>query len=321
MKRRLLWFILFLLFYAWFGRDGLHAQNVQIQPDCLFFANYTVTTNVITNVNGTATSASRFPSAGFNNGTTGCVSWTVVYYVTGVSALSLEIDEAPDNAGIPGTWATFANTNCSPGAVAAPCIVAGINPNTAITSASTTVTGYFKWVSVNLTGLTGTGHVNAFMYGCRSITCASLVLQAASGSTGSVSISGPLGAHALTGSVAVSLPSDQIANPMCGSLATANLSGSGLTQVIAASGSTTVRICHLSLSTVASEDIKVSQGTGSNCATPGTPADLTGLYKSVTALAFDFGPFSPLTGSASQAICISQSIAQATGVTIIYDQR
>jgi hypothetical protein len=105
----------------------------------------------------------------------------------------------------------------------------------------------------------------------------------------------------------------------CGSQALFNLSGSGDTQIIAASGATVIRICHLSLSTVGAEDIKITRGTGANCAT-GT-ADVTGLYKTVTALAFDWGPFSPLVGAASGAICINQSVAQATGGIVIYDQR
>jgi hypothetical protein len=104
----------------------------------------------------------------------------------------------------------------------------------------------------------------------------------------------------------------------CTNRAVFNLSGAGDTQIIAASGSTVVRICHISLSTTPPEDIKITQGTGVNCATG--PADLTGLYKQVTALAFDFGNVGALRSSASQAICINQSLAQATGGVVIYAQ-
>lgn len=105
----------------------------------------------------------------------------------------------------------------------------------------------------------------------------------------------------------------------CGSQASFNLSGSGDTQIIAASGATVIRICHISFSTTAAEDVKVTRGTGANCAT-GT-ADVTGLYKNVSAMALDFGPFAPLTGAASGAICINQSVAQALGGIVMYDQR
>lgn len=105
---------------------------------------------------------------------------------------------------------------------------------------------------------------------------------------------------------------------ICTNQASFNLSGSGNTQIIAASGSTTVRICHISFSTTASEDIKITQGTGSNCGS-GT-ADVTGLYKSVLGLALDFSPTAALRGSASQAICINQSLANATGGVVVYAQ-
>ncbi len=106
----------------------------------------------------------------------------------------------------------------------------------------------------------------------------------------------------------------------CNTLATANLSGSGQTQIIAASGTTVIHICSVNFSTTATEDVKITQGTGSNCATPGTPADLTGLYKSVQSFDFEYPAGTTLNGSASQALCISQSAVQAAGVTILYAQ-
>ncbi len=105
---------------------------------------------------------------------------------------------------------------------------------------------------------------------------------------------------------------------ICGSQAVFNLSGAGNTEIIALSGSTTIRICHLSLATTAAEDIKVTRGTGANCGT--ATADVTGLYKAVMALALDFGPQSALRGAASGAICINQSLASATGGVVIYAQ-
>jgi hypothetical protein len=50
-------------------------------------------------------------------------------------------------------------------------------------------------------------------------------------------------------------------------------------------------------------------------------ADVTGLYKSVTAGAFDFSAFSPLSVPLSSALCLNQSVAQALGGTVIYDRR
>lgn len=105
----------------------------------------------------------------------------------------------------------------------------------------------------------------------------------------------------------------------CGSQALFNLSGSGDTQIIALSGSTVIRICHIDFSTTAAEDVKLTTGTGSNCGT--STANLTGLWKSVQSAAMDYGPFSPLVGVAANAVCLNQSVAQALGGVVIYDQR
>ncbi len=104
----------------------------------------------------------------------------------------------------------------------------------------------------------------------------------------------------------------------CTNQAAFNLSGAGDTQIIALSGSTTIRICHISMSTTPAENIKITRGTGSNCGSGTT--DVTGLYIGVTALAFDFTPQAPLKGAASGAICVNQSNAQATGGVVIYAQ-
>lgn len=103
----------------------------------------------------------------------------------------------------------------------------------------------------------------------------------------------------------------------CPLQAAVSLTAAGNTQIIALSGSTTIRICHLSLSAAAAEDIKVTTGTGANCAT-GT-ADVTGLYRTATALALDFTT-GPLKGAAGAAICISQSAVVNAGGVVVYAQ-
>lgn len=105
---------------------------------------------------------------------------------------------------------------------------------------------------------------------------------------------------------------------LCTNQAAFNLSGSGDTQIIAASGSTVIRICHISFTTTAPEDIQIDRGTGVNCGT-GTTA-LTGLYKQITGLALDFTPQAALRGTASNAVCLNQSAVQALGGVVIYAQ-
>lgn len=105
---------------------------------------------------------------------------------------------------------------------------------------------------------------------------------------------------------------------ICSNQASFNLSGAGDTQIIAASGSTTIRICHLSFSTTAPEDIKITRGTGANCATGTT--DVSGLYKSVQSAVFNWESSQALRGAASGAICLNQTAAQALGGIVIYAQ-
>jgi hypothetical protein len=106
---------------------------------------------------------------------------------------------------------------------------------------------------------------------------------------------------------------------ICASQAVFNLSGSGATQIIALSGTTVIRICHISMSTTATEDIQIEQGTGSNCGT--NNAAITGLYKSVQSMALDFTPQESLrTTTGGRAVCINQSASQALGGVVIYAQ-
>jgi len=108
----------------------------------------------------------------FNNLTKGCTNWTVTYNSTGFSALSLTVQTAPNSSGSPGTWATFTAAT-------------GSNPSTSITQASATFTGYFPFLRVNLSGLTGTGTVSGLLYGAWNETVAT------GGSAGNTTVIGP----------------------------------------------------------------------------------------------------------------------------------
>lgn len=238
---------------------------------------------------GLISTVSAGASAGpFDNRTTGCNTWVLSYSSTGFSALSLLVQTASNSTSPPVAWATFTAAT-------------GINPNTAITQATATfgtTATYFPWVRVQLTSKTGTGSISGVLYGWKLPPSGTISLAA----NASVNVT-------QVGGLTVSA---------CNNQALFNLSGSGNTQIVALSGALTIRICHISFSTTAAEDVKLTRGTGSNCAT-GT-ADVTGLYKSVQSMALDFGPFSPLLGAASGAICLNQSAAQALGGIVLYAQ-
>lgn len=131
------------------------AQVAQLTaPDCQFGFTYNVVNNVISST--TTTSAQRLPLSqaassvvGFDNRSSSCTSWTVLYQADpGVTVMSLELDQAPTNGDIPGSWVTWANP--APGTVQ-PLVTIGTN--------SGSFFGYQPWVSVQFTSATGTGRV------------------------------------------------------------------------------------------------------------------------------------------------------------------
>ncbi|MBF6570524.1 MAG: hypothetical protein IVW54_16780 [Candidatus Binataceae bacterium] len=91
---------------------------------------------------------------------------------------------------------------------------------------------------------------------------------------------------------------------------------SGSLQIVAASGATIVRICHISISSSAASNWTIQYGTGANCGT-GTAA-LTGAYNNVTTFALDFA--GTLRTPASQALCLNSSVAVTAGGVVTYAQ-
>jgi hypothetical protein len=218
-------------------------------------------------------------SVTFDNRQTGCTNWTVTYLNNGFAVLSLAIRGAPDNAGVPGVWANFAGT-----------VLTGVNPNVGITQATTMMFGYAPWMRMAAT-VAGAGTITGRLYGYRQTTVSTFAGGIVPGGT-FLTYSG------------------------CTTSRLFNLAGAGNTEIVPLVAGQVIRICHLSLSTVPSEDIYLSYGTGANCVVG--PAALTGIYMSVTQMAMDWngGIIAPV----SQALCLNQSLAQATGGVVIYSQ-
>lgn len=145
---------------CFFSGVTLFAQNTTIRPDCVI--PFAFTANASTS-NATCGAPNGAPN------TNGIASWIVVYYSTGFSGESVTVQSAPDNHGVPGSWGTFAGTVLTnvqyPGS-------SGINPNTATTSAFTGFAGYYPWMRVNVSGLTGSGKITGTLYGFYNSTLA-----------------------------------------------------------------------------------------------------------------------------------------------------
>lgn len=131
-----------------FAAAAAYGQAAPLTPDCVINFVFTAAGQATPNL-----------TCGHNN-TVGIYDWHVLYFSTSFLALSLVVESAPDNGGVPGTWVTFAGT-----------VDAGVNPNTAVTQADTRLHGFFPWNRVRLASVTGAGTVQGIFYGCRQPGC------------------------------------------------------------------------------------------------------------------------------------------------------
>lgn len=105
---------------------------------------------------------------------------------------------------------------------------------------------------------------------------------------------------------------------VCAQSAPVSTAGAGTAQIIALSGTTVIRVCHVSLSWDAAVDFRLVYGTGANCGTGTT--NMTADYQNTTALALDFGNESALRGAAGNAVCLVQTGAGNSGGVVSYAQ-
>jgi len=155
--KKLLRFLLFCLFFAWFGKDG-KAQAVA--PDCTIPFSFTA--------------ASQRTSPSFQNFSSsspvGCVVWVIGYRNQGFSALSLQVDSAADTTSsgvhVPSTWGAFSGAILD-GNAASATTGPGINPNTDTNWGFTMLKGAPAWVSVTLVSVTGSGSISGTLLGWR----------------------------------------------------------------------------------------------------------------------------------------------------------
>lgn len=250
-------------------------------PDCFIAASATTTTPV--------------NSSNFDNGIgpgrpgLGCVDWTVFYFTTTtVATVSVELDAANDTAGAPGAFSAFGGT-----------LINGTNPSTTLNESSAQMTGYFPWLRLRISGVTGSGIVvNAFAFGFRPIA---FVQAKATTQASNVTQIGGVNVFA------------------CGSQAVITLAATGNTQIIAHSGTTRTLICYIQVSWASGLDVQLQSGTGGTCGA-GT-ANITGLMKNVATWTAGATPFSPIVIASGQDVCINDSTTAAGGGIVIYTQQ
>ncbi len=283
-----------------------HAQQIVVsQPDCIIFFHFTAS----------GQTSPLAPNLGFSNLQNGCTTWNVSYANSGFSAITLAFQSAANNAGVAGSWGTFAGGT----------LLSGINPNTNTTGAFTWLTGYNPWVRVALTSATGSGNVDGAIFGYR-------IPSAGATGTGTQTVSGTVtanqgtaGAGAWPVSVASlpALPANQSVNVSqvggstasgCPLTAVVSVSAAATTQIVALSGSTNIKVCSIAISMTATGSAQFISGTGVDCASG--PANLTGAIKLATGVPLSVAaPLgnSLLAAGASKALCIAAVTGDVLG--------
>lgn len=137
---RKLFSILALLSASLFGQA---LQQVHPNPDCQIY--FTLT-------------SSGAVSAAQDNRQNGCTTWSVVYSNSGFSAVSVTLQSAPNNAGVPGSY--------SSGFPVQQSIVTGSNPMMSTTGGYLWVVGINAWIRVSLSA-SGSGVVTGCLFGWR----------------------------------------------------------------------------------------------------------------------------------------------------------
>jgi hypothetical protein len=156
--------------------------------------------NLINQVISSATSGTQY-----NNTTQQkCVVWKMSYFSQGFSALSIQLESAPDVNGSPGVWTAIPAAN----------VVEGTNPTTNTVSATISVNKYFPWVRVNVTSVTGTGSLNYNLIGNSYVNAS---ISSSSGSS-TATVSGPdaAGAASTSNPVQVGINDGTVVRRMTG---------------------------------------------------------------------------------------------------------
>jgi hypothetical protein len=288
-------------------------NNVVIQPDVSFNFGPLTTTGTVQYPVSTSDVSVKY--------------WRFSYQSTGFSGLSIELDCAPDSSGAPGTFVACPGT-----------VTDGANPQTSTTGGITTITVNATtanpWVQINLASTTGTGAIRGRVYGYRINPagggggCTSPCTVIGPDTPGTAPTQNPVEDSGFDGTNVRRFLTDTsgraivtLANgtaTVCPSQALFNFSTSGNAQLVAASGTNRILICHYDVAFASGTDFKLTYGTGSNCAMGTT--DLTGLKKNILTDAEDYGPFAPLTVPAGNALCGDPVSSVAGGLTVIYAQ-
>lgn len=143
-----------------FGQSGVGPGNPsRHSPDCDFSFTFTAAGRSTYASLGPAGPVGGTPPVGYDNRSEACTTWTLAYSSTGFTVVSIELDEAPDAGGVPGSWVVHPNPA---GGTALPL--------TSTSQGQATCYRFFPWLSVNVNTATGVGTIKGRVMGYRPFT-------------------------------------------------------------------------------------------------------------------------------------------------------
>jgi len=273
--------------------------QTKVSPDCTLgpnAVNFTAIGNSVAFDNRPVSSNTGIP----------CANWSLVWSAEPVvTSLTIKIEAAPDSNGIPGTFTAIASGSTFPSG----------KVNIA------TSTGYYPWLRVSVTAIGSSGAITGVLNGWRDN--ADTIGGGGGGGGGCTApcvVIGPADVGSASGGAPVQIAgtdsSDNIITPTFCNLSTPiTVSSSGLTQILALSGSTVIRICNIAVAFASGVNFQLETGTGTNCS--GSTAALTGVFQSVLTVALDFNS-GTLNGPAGRALCINLGAGVTGGGVLNY---
>lgn len=270
----------------------------------------------------------------------GIIAWRLTYFVDGTNFTAAQVGiqgaDAANSAGCAtASFATISTANAN--------IVESVNPSVSAAQGNVAVKSYYPCIRMIVTAVTGSGGtVSATLQGWKGGFVFPVPVTVTPSGTQDVNLTkvagiavvtgGLAGTQGVGGSAAIGAP--PTSNPIpqgqidgSGNLITPEYctkratfgyaAATGALQLVAVSGSTTIRVCHISFSGDGVTNLALVTGTGATCTTPTAE---TGTYQQVLGFAFDWYD-GPLVTTAAKTLCITSSATITGGGTILYSQR
>jgi hypothetical protein len=163
-----------------------YGQTTQTAYDCVQSGTLT-----------SATTGTTIPN-NLQSGQSTCRDWAIAIYSDGFSAYSIRFEGADrTSGGVAGSWTAVPNTICS-STVQPPCVIDGSNPVTTVGYVTFSVRDYAPFVRLNVTSVTGTGHIYYRVFGYKGLS-AKAGSGTGSGGGGALTIAGTTNQTAATG--------------------------------------------------------------------------------------------------------------------------